>query len=87
MKIKKFQVDAFAGRVFEGTPAASCPLDSWLDDSLLQAIAEENNLPVPGRDALYRFRCGFPYLFRIWRLPVNPQVRYQAWLTDFAQQV
>lgn len=53
MKIKQYQVDAFATRVFEGNPAAVCPLESWLDDSLLQAIAEENNLSetaffVPG---------------------------------------
>jgi PhzF family phenazine biosynthesis protein len=44
MKIKQYQVDAFATQVFEGNPAAVCPLDSWLDDGLLQAIAEENNL-------------------------------------------
>jgi PhzF family phenazine biosynthesis protein len=44
MKISQFQVDAFATRVFEGNPAAVCPLDAWLDDSLLQAIAAENNL-------------------------------------------
>lgn len=44
MKIKQFQVDAFASRVFEGNPAAVCPLESWLDDDLLQSIAEENNL-------------------------------------------
>lgn len=44
MKIKQYQVDAFATRVFEGNPAAVCPLDNWLDDGLLQAIAEENNL-------------------------------------------
>ncbi|MEW5886627.1 MAG: PhzF family phenazine biosynthesis protein [Pseudomonadota bacterium] len=44
MKIKQYQVDAFATRAFEGNPAAVCPLDSWLDDDLLQAIAEENNL-------------------------------------------
>jgi PhzF family phenazine biosynthesis protein len=44
MKIKQYQVDAFATRVFEGNPAVVCPLESWLDDSLLQAIAEENNL-------------------------------------------
>ena len=44
MKIKQYQVDAFATRVFEGNPAAVCPLDKWLDDDLLQAIAEENNL-------------------------------------------
>jgi len=44
MKIKQYQIDAFAARAFEGNPAAVCPLESWLDDGLLQAIAEENNL-------------------------------------------
>lgn len=44
MKIRLFQVDAFARRVFEGNPAAVCPLEAWLPDELLQAIAEENNL-------------------------------------------
>ena len=44
MKLKQYQVDAFASRAFEGNPAAVCPLDSWLDDDLMQAIAEENNL-------------------------------------------
>jgi PhzF family phenazine biosynthesis protein len=44
MKIPLYQVDAFADRVFTGNPAAVCPLPAWLDDTLLQAIAEENNL-------------------------------------------
>ena len=44
MKLKMFQVDAFAERVFEGNPAAVCPLDTWPDDALLQNIAAENNL-------------------------------------------
>jgi len=44
MKLKQYQVDAFATRAFEGNPAAVCPLESWLDDGLMQAIAEENNL-------------------------------------------
>lgn len=39
-----YQVDAFAERVFEGNPAAVCPLDAWLPDETLQAIALENNL-------------------------------------------
>ena len=38
------QVDAFAGRPFAGNPAAVMPLDAWLPDELLQAIAMENNL-------------------------------------------
>jgi len=37
-------VDAFASRAFKGNPAAVCPLENWLDDGTLQAIAEENNL-------------------------------------------
>lgn len=44
MKIKLYQVDAFASRVFSGNPAAVCPLQSWLSDALMQAIAAENNL-------------------------------------------
>lgn len=44
LSIKQFQVDAFTTRPFAGNPAAICPLASWPDDSLLQAIAEENNL-------------------------------------------
>ncbi|MBM4341237.1 MAG: PhzF family phenazine biosynthesis protein [Deltaproteobacteria bacterium] len=44
MKIPLYQVDAFASRVFAGNPAAVCLLDQWLDDSILQAIAAENNL-------------------------------------------
>lgn len=44
MKLRQYQVDAFASRAFEGNPAAVCPLENWLDDELLQAIAEENNL-------------------------------------------
>ncbi len=44
MKLKIFQVDAFASQGFQGNPAAVCPLNTWLDDELLQKIAEENNL-------------------------------------------
>ena len=39
-----FQVDAFAERPLTGNPAAVMPLEKWLDDSLMQAIATENNL-------------------------------------------
>jgi len=44
MELSIFQVDAFSGRVFSGNPAAVCPLDDWLPDDTLQAIAAENNL-------------------------------------------
>jgi PhzF family phenazine biosynthesis protein len=39
-----FQVDAFAERPLAGNPAAVIPLDRWLDEPLMQAIAAENNL-------------------------------------------
>jgi PhzF family phenazine biosynthesis protein len=39
-----FQVDAFAERPLTGNPAAVMPLEHWLDDALMQAIAAENNL-------------------------------------------
>jgi PhzF family phenazine biosynthesis protein len=39
-----FQVDAFASKPLTGNPAAVIPLERWLDDALMQAIAGENNL-------------------------------------------
>jgi len=39
-----FQIDAFTKTIFKGNPAAVCPLEQWLDDAMLQAIAQENNL-------------------------------------------
>ena len=44
MKLRLFQIDAFADSLFEGNPAAVVPLESWLPDALLQSIASENNL-------------------------------------------
>jgi len=44
MKLKMYQVDAFASEVFQGNPAAVLILDAFLEDSLMQAIASENNL-------------------------------------------
>ena len=44
MELTLYQIDAFTDQVFKGNPAAVCPLDSWLTDTDLQAIAEENNL-------------------------------------------
>jgi PhzF family phenazine biosynthesis protein len=44
MKLKLWQVDAFAAKPLEGNPAAVVPLDSWLDAALMQRIAGENNL-------------------------------------------
>lgn len=62
-----FQVDAFAPRPLAGNPAAVMPLDRWLDDSLMQSIAAENNLsetaftvPSDGGDADFELRWFTP---------------------------
>jgi PhzF family phenazine biosynthesis protein len=44
MRIRLFHIDAFTDRVFSGNPAAVCPLETWLPDATMQAIAAENNL-------------------------------------------
>ena len=53
-----YQVDAFTENVFEGNPAAICPLQEWLPEDLMQKIAMENNLAetafiVPYEDAFH----------------------------------
>ncbi|MFL6759103.1 PhzF family phenazine biosynthesis protein [Sphingomonas sp.] len=62
-----FQVDAFAGQPLTGNPAAVMPLEKWLDDAVMQAIAAENNLSetaftVPGEsdDADFELRWFTP---------------------------
>jgi len=63
-----FQVDAFvAGRPLTGNPAAVMPLDRWLDEPLMQAIAAENNLaetaftvPSDGDEVDYELRWFTP---------------------------
>jgi PhzF family phenazine biosynthesis protein len=62
-----FQVDAFASRPLTGNPAAVMPLERWLDDALMQAIATENNLsetaftvPSDREDADYDLRWFTP---------------------------
>jgi PhzF family phenazine biosynthesis protein len=44
MKLKIWQVDAFAEKPLEGNPAAIVPLDAFLDTGLMQRIANENNV-------------------------------------------
>ena len=62
-----FQVDAFIVGPLTGNPAAVMPLERWLDDSLMQAIAAENNLsetaftvPSESDDADYDLRWFTP---------------------------
>jgi PhzF family phenazine biosynthesis protein len=44
VKLPIHHIDAFTSRVFAGNPAAVVPMEEWLDDETLQAIAAENNL-------------------------------------------
>ena len=44
MKLPIYQIDAFASELFTGNPAAVCPLEEWISETLMQQIAEENNL-------------------------------------------
>ncbi len=65
MKLRMFQVDAFADRVFAGNPAAVCPLHEWLPEDRMQAMARENNLSetaflVERPDAVYGLRWFTP---------------------------
>ncbi len=65
MKLPLYQVDAFTSRLFAGNPAAVCPLDGWLPDRVLQAIAAENNLSetayyIPSGEGRYGLRWFTP---------------------------
>ena len=61
MRVPLYQVDAFTDRLFGGNPAAVCPLEAWLPDATMQAIAAENNLAETaffvrdGEDCLLRW--------------------------------
>ncbi len=66
MQIALFQVDAFTEQLFAGTPAAVCPLQTWLPEDLLLSIAAENNLS----ETAFFVSEGDPYLLR-WFSPVS----------------
>jgi len=64
MKLPIYQVDAFSSQVFAGNPAAVCPLEAWLPDATLQAIAAENNLS----ETAFLVRVGADWAIR-WFTP------------------
>ena len=83
MKLKLWQVDAFANQPLGGNPAAVIPLDAWIDDGRMQKIARENNLSetafsvrtAPGRYELRWFTpeaeielAGHPTLATAWTI-------------------
>lgn len=64
MRTPIFQIDAFTTRRFAGNPAAVMPMDRFLPETVMQAIAAENNLAetaflVPEGDD-YRLRWFTP---------------------------
>ncbi|MFW2372394.1 MAG: PhzF family phenazine biosynthesis protein [Gammaproteobacteria bacterium] len=65
MELELFQVDAFTDQLFKGNPAAVIPLQHWLSDDQLQAIAAENNLS----ETAYFVRQNNDYSIR-WFTPV-----------------
>jgi len=60
-----YQVDAFAARAFEGNQACVIPMDDFLPDEILLAIAAENNVA----ETAYLVRAG-PGLWKLrWFTP------------------
>jgi PhzF family phenazine biosynthesis protein len=64
MRLPLYQIDAFTGELFSGNPAAVCPLERWLPDATMQAIAAENNLA----ETAFFVRDGDAYALR-WFTP------------------
>lgn len=65
MQLQIYQVAAFTDAQFGGNPAAVVPLGEWIDDSLMQKIAAENNLSetaffVPVSDGEWHIRWFTP---------------------------
>ncbi len=82
LRLPMYELAAFARAPFAGNPAGVCPLERWLPEATLQAVAAENNLPetaffVP-RGAGYEIRwfspateiqlCGHATLASAWVL-------------------
>ena len=60
-----FQIDAFASEAFKGNQACVMPLDDFLPDETLQAIAAENNVAetafiVPAGEGVWKLRWFTP---------------------------
>ncbi|MGV6800547.1 MAG: PhzF family phenazine biosynthesis protein [bacterium] len=60
-----YQVDAFTNEVFRGNQAAVMPLMRWLDDDVMLAIAQENNVAetafvIPKGEGKYDLRWFTP---------------------------
>lgn len=55
-----YQIDAFTKELFGGNPAAVCPLEEWLPETLMQNITKENYLPETAffvhKEGIYEIR-------------------------------
>ena len=93
MKLKLWQIDAFASHALEGNPAAVVPLDTWIDAGLMGKIAGENNLSetaffvktAPGRYDLRWFTpaaevdlCGHATLASAWLVFADARPRIES---------
>lgn len=63
--MRQYVVDAFTERLFHGNQAAVCVMESWPDETLMMAIARENNFSetaftVNEADGCYRLRWFTP---------------------------
>lgn len=80
MEVLLHQIDAFADAPFSGNPAAVMPLPTWLPDTVLQQLAEENNL---AETAFYTSRlppeAGMP--------PGNWPAYHLRWFTPMTEVV
>jgi PhzF family phenazine biosynthesis protein len=68
-----YQIDAFTNKLFAGNPAAVIPLDEWIDETLMQNLAMENNLAetvffVPASASPQAAKAGADYHIR-WFTP------------------
>lgn len=68
-EIPLYQVDAFTDQPFSGNPAAVCPVQTFPTESLMQRIAQENNLsetafivPASSGTADYQLRWFTPVM-------------------------
>lgn len=64
MELTLYQIDTFTTEIFHGNPAAVCPLQTWIADARMQAIAAENNVSETAffvaEDVGYRIRWFTP---------------------------
>ncbi len=66
MRLPIYVIDAFSDRPLAGNPAAVCPLEAWLPDATMQAIAAEMNLS----ETAFIVRAGEHWRIR-WMTPTK----------------